>query len=52
LYKPGFVGQIAGTQYREGMEWYYMNRQMDDEPVVFKNFDSDESVTPCEFSLS
>ncbi|KAK5725423.1 hypothetical protein LTR15_003609 [Elasticomyces elasticus] len=46
MHKPGFLGQSAGVQYRDGMEWYYMSRQMDDEPVVFKNFDSEESVTP------
>ncbi|KAH9823624.1 methyltransferase CmcJ [Teratosphaeria destructans] len=46
MHKPGFLGVSGAATYREGMKWYYMNRQQDDEPVVFKNFDSDETVTP------
>lgn len=28
-------------------KWYYLNRQRKDEITLFKNFDSDASVTPC-----
>ena len=49
--RPGFVSQAAAAQSLPGMEWYYKSRHTDDEPVVFKNFDTDESVTRCTFPL-
>lgn len=32
---------------REEYEWYYMSGQRDDEPVLFKSYDSNEDVVGC-----
>jgi hypothetical protein len=45
--RPGFTAQGAAGQYRSGMKWFYMSRHMDDEPVLFKNFDSDPTSAKC-----
>lgn len=34
-----------------GMKWYYMKDQMDNEVLLFKNFDSRPNVAKCNFLI-
>ncbi|KAK6428638.1 hypothetical protein LTR95_015215 [Oleoguttula sp. CCFEE 5521] len=33
------------VQYRSGLEWYYLSNHSPDDVILFKNFDSDKTVT-------
>jgi hypothetical protein len=42
-----YTGGTTFVLNEKGHKWYYMNRQHDNEVVVFKSFDSDDKVTKC-----
>jgi hypothetical protein len=40
-----YQGDTLFTTFQKGYEWYFLNGQKNDEPVLFKSFDSKEDVT-------
>ena len=50
--RPKYRGPTYYTPYREGIKWYYLRSQRNDEPVIMKSFDSKEGVAGCKSLLS
>ncbi|KAL9029148.1 MAG: hypothetical protein Q9196_002584 [Gyalolechia fulgens] len=42
-----YSGCTLFSTYQEGFRWYYASQQNDDEPLLFKSFDSRSDVTRC-----
>lgn len=47
--KKGYIGQTSNLMYRPGFRWYYLSDQKRNECLIFKMWDSLESVkAKCE----
>lgn len=42
-----YQGDTLFTLFQKGYKWYYLSGQKNDEPLIFKGFDSKASVTGC-----
>jgi len=40
-----YQGDTLFTMFQKGYDWYYLSGQKNDEPLIFKGFDSKEGVT-------